>query len=121
MDIIYSCCLVLIFTFILIGVNVLAPTLFPELNISGIKDYINTFCVILSFMSAGLGIYSIWQANLSGKQATEILNSIKSIEKEQKFTKDLLEVITNTFDNEKTSQTSTINKENDWNIDKNTK
>ena len=72
-------------------------------------------------MSAGLGIYSIWQANLSGKQATEILNSIKSIEKEQKFTKDLLEVITNTFDNEKTSQTSTINKENDWNIDKNTK
>lgn len=38
-----------VFTIILLGVNVLAPTIMPETDISGIKEYINTFCVILSF------------------------------------------------------------------------
>lgn len=82
------------FTIVLLGVNVLAPTFFPQANISGIKEYINTFCVILSFLSVGLGIYSIWQANGSGKQANEILKSIRAIEREQHLSQDLMRVIT---------------------------
>lgn len=38
-----------LFTVILLAVNVLAPTFFPSTDISGIKEYINTFCIILSF------------------------------------------------------------------------
>ena len=44
-----------LFTLISLGIIVLAPTLFPELNIDGFKSYINTLCVILSVLSVGLG------------------------------------------------------------------
>ncbi len=105
------------FTIVLLGVNVLAPTFFPQANISGIKEYINTFCVILSFLSVGLGIYSIWQANGSGKQANEILKSIRAIEREQHLSQDLMRVITNVVDNGKTMKTSNINHEGIWKQD----
>lgn len=85
--------IIAVFTVVLLGVNVLAPTFFPETDISGIKEYINTFCVILSFLSVGLGIYSIWQASGSGKQANEILKSIRAIEREQHLSQDLMRVI----------------------------
>lgn len=106
-------------TVILIGVNVLAPTFFPNVDISGIKEYINTFCVILSFLSVGLGIYSIWQANVSGKQANEILKSIRSIESEQHLSQDLIRVIANVVDNGKTIQTSEAIDANSWKPDNN--
>lgn len=105
------------FTIVLLGVNVLAPTFFPQANISGIKEYINTFCVILSFLSVGLGIYSIWQANGSGKQANEILKSIRAIEREQHLSQDLMRVITNVVDNGKTMKSSNASKEGSWKPD----
>lgn len=106
-----------VFTVVLLSINVLAPTFFPETNISGIKEYINTFCVILSFLSVGLGIYSIWQANGSGKQANEILKSIRAIEREQHLSQDLMRVITNVVDNGKTIMTSHASKEGSWKPD----
>lgn len=109
--------LIAIFTVVLLGVNVLAPTFFPKTDISGIKEYINTFCVILSFLSVGLGIYSIWQASGSGKQANEILKSIRAIEREQHLSQDLMRVITNVVDNGKTIKTSNASKENSWQPD----
>ena len=60
--------IIVIVTFICLGINIIAPTFFTNTNINGFKDYINTLGVILSFLSAGLGIYSILQANVSGKQ-----------------------------------------------------
>lgn len=110
-----------IFTIVLLGVNVLAPTFFPNQDISGIKEYINTFCVILSFLSVGLGIYSIWQASVSGKQANEILKSIQAIEYEQNIAQGLMRVITNVVDNGKTIQTSDASKAGAWKQDNDTK
>ena len=106
-----------VFTIILLGVNVLAPTFFPNTDISGIKEYINTFCVILSFLSVGLGIYSIWQSSVSSKQANEILKSIQAIEREQKLSQQLMQVISNAVDNGKTIKTSAASKNGLWKQD----
>ena len=64
-------------------INVVAPTFFPDADISGFKDYIDQFCIILSFLSVGLGVYSIWQASESGKQATEMINSLHALKQQQ--------------------------------------
>ena len=109
--------LVIIVTLIFLGIDVLAPTFFPETNISGIKQYINTFCIILSFLSVTLGVYSIWQSNGSSKQANEILQSVRAIEKEQHLSQDLMRVITNVVDNGSTIKTSNVNKGNLWKPD----
>ena len=100
-----SVVLIALFTVVSLGINVLAPTFFPETDISGFKDYINTFCVILSFLSVGLGIYSIWQASESSKQANEMVNSIHALKQQQelllvtlKSTNDLKIVTTNKAD-----------------------
>lgn len=106
-----------VFTMVLLGVNVLAPTFFPETDISGIKEYINTFCVILSFLSVGLGIYSIWQANASGKQSNEIIKAIQAIEHEQHLSKELMRVITNVVDNGNTIKTSDASQNGSWKPD----
>lgn len=92
--------IIVIVTFICLGTNIIAPTFFPNTNINGFKDYINTLCVILSFLSAGLGIYSILQANISGKQASEMINSIHELKEQQEIflvtlkTTDNLSVVT---------------------------
>lgn len=108
-----------LFTVILLAVNVLAPTFFPSTDISGIKEYINTFCIILSFLSVGLGMYSIWQASSSSKQANEILKSIREIELEQKTAKNLMRVIISVVDNGKTITTSNANTKESWKTDNN--
>ena len=41
-------------------------------NIDGFKSYINTFGIVLSFLSVGLGVFSIWQAFASGVYVYEI-------------------------------------------------
>lgn len=109
--------LVVLFTLILLGVDVLAPTFCPKANISGIKKYINTFCIILSFMSVVLGVYSIWQSNGSNKQANEILQSVQAIEREQHLSQDLMRVITNVVDNGSTIKTSSASKKSSWKPD----
>lgn len=92
--------IIVIVTFICLGINIIAPTFFPNTNINGFKDYINTLGVILSFLSAGLGIYSILQANVSGKQASEMINSIHELKEQQEIflvtlkTTDNLSVVT---------------------------
>lgn len=97
-----SVVLIALFTIVSLCINVLAPTCFPNADISGFKDYINTFCVILSFLSVGLGIYSILQAGESNKQANEVVNSIQALKQQQelllvtlKSTNDLKIVSTN--------------------------
>lgn len=77
--------IIAIFTLISLGINVFAPTFFPSVDISGFKDYINTFCVILSFLSVGLGVFSIVQANESGKQANEMATSIQALKQQQEI------------------------------------
>lgn len=76
---------IVIVTIICLGTNIIAPTFFPNTNINGFKDYINTLCVILSFLSAGLGIYSILQTNVSEKQASEMINSIHELKEQQEI------------------------------------
>lgn len=77
--------LIVLFTVGSLLVNVFAPTFFPNADISGFKDYINTFCVILSFLSVGLGVYSIWQASASGKQASEMIDSLHALKQQQEI------------------------------------
>ena len=74
-----------VFTLISLAINVFAPTFFPNTDISGFKDYIDTFCVILSFLSVGLGVFSIVQANESGKQASEMAASIQALKHQQEL------------------------------------
>jgi len=64
-------------------VSVLAPTFFPSADISGFKDYIDAFAIILSFLSVALGGFSIWQSHESGKQANKVLDSINDIKIKQ--------------------------------------
>ncbi|MBD5469103.1 MAG: hypothetical protein HDR21_13255 [Lachnospiraceae bacterium] len=106
------------FSVILLGIGALAPTFFPDKDISGIKGYVNTFCVILSILSVGLGVYSVWQSIGSGKQANEILNSLRAIEREQQMTKDYMRVVAAVVDNGKTTQTSNANMGGAWKTDK---
>lgn len=94
---------VIVITFICLIINVIAPTFFPDVNIGGFKDYINTLGIIISFLSAGLGVYSILQANVSGKQASEMIKSIHELEEQQerllvtlKTTDNLRVIATNT-------------------------
>lgn len=77
--------IVIIFTIFALGVKVFAPSFFPNTDISGFQDYINTFCVILSFLSVGLGLLSIWQANESNKQTTKMLETINDIKLQQEI------------------------------------
>lgn len=84
---------IILLTILSLTVNLIQPTFFPETNISGFQAYINTTAMILSFLSAGLGIFSIWQANTSGKQATDILNGIRDIERKQDLiSKDIISI-----------------------------
>lgn len=38
-------------------VDMIAPTFFPDSNIAGFSKYLDTFCIILSFLSVGLGFF----------------------------------------------------------------
>lgn len=77
--------LIIIFTLVILLVLVIAPTFFPEKDVSGFKDYINTFCVLLSFLSAGLGLYSVFQATSSNKQAERMIQSIQELKYQQEL------------------------------------
>lgn len=66
-----------------IFVSILAPTFFPDADISGFQDYIDVFAIILSFLSVALGVFSIWQSYQSGKQATKMIDSINDIKEKQ--------------------------------------
>ena len=80
--------IILIFSLCILAsfiVIILQPTFFPDKNISGFKDYINTMCTFVSFISVGLGVFSIYQANSSGKQASKMMDSLRLLEKRQEL------------------------------------
>lgn len=63
----------------------LKPSFFPEMNTSGFEDYIDVLCIALSILSAFLGVYSIRQANQSGKQTSDMLNAMEGIKHQQEL------------------------------------
>lgn len=73
----------LIISVVALVISMIQPTLFPGVNIDGFKSYITIASVFVSFLSAGLGGFSIWQANNSNKQSVQILNAISEIKSEQ--------------------------------------
>lgn len=77
--------IVSLFTLISLLIVVIAPTFLPSVNISGFKNYISTFGLLLSFLSVGLGTYSIYQAFASGKQATEMIQSLQTLKEQQEL------------------------------------
>lgn len=79
----YALITISIWTFLSLMVCVLAPTVSPHTNISGFKDYVNTFAIILSFLSVLLGLFSVWQAYVSGKQSAEMINSLQDLKQRQ--------------------------------------
>ena len=116
-----SILLISIFTLICIIINVIAPTFFPERDISGFIQYVNIFGIILSFLSAGLGIFSIWQANVSNKQVSEILQSLQSIEHDKTLSKELIRVVGKIVDDGLTTLSSRAKTDGSWEPDKNDK
>ena len=81
---IYSAFIIIsVWTFISLLVCVMAPTFSPDANISGFKDYVNTFAIILSFLSVLIGMFSIWQAYVSEKQSTEMIQSLQELKQKQ--------------------------------------
>ena len=105
------------FTIILIGIGIVTPIFSLKINTSGIEEYINTFGMVLSCLSVGLGVYSIKQANGSEKQTNEILRSIQAVEREQNLSKSLLQVITSAVNNGKTAETTEAAKNGKWKPD----
>uniref|UniRef100_UPI004055F309 hypothetical protein n=1 Tax=Agathobacter sp. TaxID=2021311 RepID=UPI004055F309 len=72
-----------IMTLAALVISMIGPMFFPKTDISGVKNYINIACTILSFLSVGLGFFSIWQANQSGKQTIEMMQLLQNLEKKQ--------------------------------------
>lgn len=73
-----------ILTLITLIIIMIAPTFFPQKDISGFQNYINVFCIILSFASVGLGICSIFQSYSSNQQAIKIIEFLQDIDYQQK-------------------------------------
>ena len=61
----------------------IAPTLFPNVDVSGFREVITTAGMVLSFLSVGIGVFSIYQANISSKQTEKIVNSINVLKHQQ--------------------------------------
>lgn len=62
---------------------VILPVCCPAVNIESFRSYINTIGIILSCLSVGLGVYSVYQAVTSEKQAHKIIKSLQGIKKKQ--------------------------------------
>lgn len=69
---------------------IIAPTFFPETDISGFKSYINVFGNVLSFLSVLLSVYSMYQASSGNKQMNEMLKMTQDIINEQEHTKETM-------------------------------
>ena len=68
----------------------IAPTFFPETDISGFKSYINVFGNVLSFLSVLLSVYSMYQASSGNKQMNKMLKMTQDIINEQEHTKETM-------------------------------
>ncbi len=64
-------------------VQMLAPTFFPNVDISGFIDVIETANTLLSVLSLALAVLSIGMSRQSGKQAEEILNGVSKLKDKQ--------------------------------------
>lgn len=109
---------VILLTVLCVVVDMIAPTFFPNSNITGFLKYLDTFCIILSFLSVGLGFFSIWQANEGSKQINGLLKEMKTISEDQHLSKELMQVIAMAIDNG-TTQKSSKYKDSEWKPDNN--
>lgn len=60
------------------------PIFWPQLDISSLSGFMESASIIVSFLSLGLGAYSVWQARESEIQMAEALSGIHSIDDRQK-------------------------------------
>lgn len=60
-----------------LGVTMLKPTFFPNVNISGFTSCIQQLSIVLSFASAGLSVVAIFQSSENNKETRQILSTIK--------------------------------------------
>lgn len=106
--------IVICYILVSLGANTVAPVFWPEIDVSSFTEYINNLCVMLSFASVALGTYSIWQASRSGKQASEMINSLHELKSQQALLVTLLST--------KDSKVATANGlDGSWKIDDITK
>ena len=63
-------------------VQMIAPTFFPEADISGFIDVIQTASVLLSVISLVSGVVSLVLSHQSGKQAEKILEGVSELNKQ---------------------------------------
>ena len=73
----------IVFFLISLVITMIKPTCFPNIDISGFENHLTNAAVFVSFLSAGLGAFSVWQANSSSKQSVEIIKKLNEIENEQ--------------------------------------
>lgn len=59
------------------------PTLFPKADFSGFENSMNTSSIIVSFASAVLGAFSIYQASASSKEMKNLLNQVNRLNAQQ--------------------------------------
>lgn len=57
-------------------VKMIQPTFFPQTDISGFSDWMQTSSIWVSFFSAALGGFSVWQATRSEKETKVVLDAI---------------------------------------------
>lgn len=77
----------LITIFIPLIVNMLAPMWFPQADISGFNKVTNISGSLLSLLSVGLAVLSIWQAKSSSSQMNQVLNKLTVIKNQQEAIK----------------------------------
>lgn len=61
-----------------------------DFDSSGISEIFGIAGVIISFLSAGLGCFSIWQANHGTQQTNKILEEVDSIKKQNDILKSMI-------------------------------
>ena len=58
-------------------ITMIQPTFFPEADISGFISWMQTASIWVSFFSAALGGFSVWQATRSEKETKAVLDTIR--------------------------------------------
>lgn len=76
--------LILIFILSLVFIPTVAGLYFPESAIaSNSEQFITVVSIMIGFLSTGLSVFSVYQANSGNKQVAQILKTVKSISEYQ--------------------------------------
>lgn len=68
-----------ILLFVSIVISILQPTFFPDTDISGFKDIIQTSNALLGLSSVILAIYSVFQSRKGNAETNKILEEIRNL------------------------------------------